>query len=195
MFRRRSSRDTRGAGDGHGVLRRETRHSGAGPENARPASSTWQHASPTRDYEYQRLGTVSLLAGLDLHRGTVTEIVSETHKSKDFIELLKKLDAAYPTATTLRLILDNHSAHISKETQRYLASRPQRFQFVFVPKHGSWLNLVENMFSKMARSMLREIRVQSKQELVQRIHLYFQEVNAIPVVFRWKYKMDEVSID
>ena len=154
-----------------------------------------QHASPTRDYEYKRLGTVSLLAGLDLHRGTVTEIVSETHKSKDFIELLKKLDEAYPPATTLRLILDNHSAHISKETQRYLASRPQRFQFVFVPKHGSWLNLVENMFSKMARSMLREIRVQSKQELIQRIHLYFQEVNAAPVVFRWKYKMDEVSID
>ena len=154
-----------------------------------------QHASPTRDYEYRRLGTVSLLAGLDLHRGTVTEIVSETHKSKDFIELLKKLDAGYPAATTLRLILDNHSAHISKETQRYLASRPQRFQFVFVPKHGSWLNLVENMFSKMARSMLREIRVQSKQELIERIHLYFQEVNAAPVVFRWKYKMDEVSID
>jgi transposase len=153
-----------------------------------------QHASPTRDYEYKRLGTVSLLAGLDLHRGTVTEIVSETHKSKDFIELLKKLDAAYPAAT-LRLILDNHSAHISKETQRYLASRPQRFQFVFVPKHGSWLNLVENMFSKMARSMLREIRVQSKQELIQRIQLYFQEVNAAPVIFRWRYKMDEVSID
>ena len=80
----------------------------------------------------------------------------------------------------------------TKETQRYLASRPQRFQFVFVPKHGSWLNLVENMFSKMARSMLREIRVQSKQELIERIHLYFQEVNAAPVVFRWKYKMDEV---
>jgi transposase len=111
------------------------------------------------DYEYRRLETVSLLAGLDLHRGTVAEIVSETHKSKDFIELLKKLDAAYPSVTTLRLILDNHSAHISKETQRYLASRPQRFQFVFVPKHDSWLNLVENMFSKMARSMLREIRV------------------------------------
>jgi transposase len=71
----------------------------------------------------------------------------------------------------LRLILDNHSAHISKEAQRYLTSRPQRFPFVFVPKHGSWLNLVENMFSKMARSMLREIRVQSKQELIQRIHL------------------------
>lgn len=154
-----------------------------------------QHASHLRDYEYKRLGTVSLLAGLDLHRGTVTEIVSDTHKSRDFIEFLKKLDAAYPPAVRLRLILDNHSAHISKETQAYLASRPQRFQFVFVPKHGSWLNLVENLFSKMTRSMLREIRVNTKQELIDRMHLYYQEVNADPVVFRWKYKMDETTID
>lgn len=153
-----------------------------------------QHASHLRDYEYKRLGTVSLLAGLDLHTGAVTEIVSDTHKSKDFIEFLKGLDAAYPPAATLRLILDNHSAHLSRETQTYLASRPQRFQFVFVPKHGSWLNLVENLFSKMTRSMLREIRVNTKKELIDRIHLYFQEVNANPVVFRWKYKMDEIVI-
>ncbi len=153
------------------------------------------HASHIRDYEYKRLGTVSLLAGLDLHSGAVTEIVNNTHKSSDFIEFLSKLDAAYPAAQTLRLILDNHSAHISRETQRYLATRPQRFQFVFVPKHGSWLNLVENLFSKMTRTMLREIRVNTRQELIDRIHLYFQEVNAAPVVFRWKYKMDEVIVD
>jgi transposase len=152
------------------------------------------HASHLRDYEYKRLGTVSLLAGLDLHSGKVTEIVSDTHKSRDFIELLTKLDAAYPAAQILRLILDNHSAHISKETQRYLASRPQRFQFVFIPKHGSWLNLVENLFSKMTRTMLREIRVSTKQELIDRIHLYFQETNAAPVIFRWKYKMDETIV-
>ena len=84
----------------------------------------------------------------------------------------------------LRLILDNHSPHLSKEAQTYLASRPQRFQFVFTPKHGSWLNPVENLFSKMTRSMLREIRVSTKQELVDRIHLYFREVNADPVGVR-----------
>lgn len=153
-----------------------------------------QHASHLRDHHYKRLGTVSLLAGLDLHTGRVTEIVSETHKSADFIAFLMQLDGAYPPAQTLRLILDNHSAHISQQTQRYLAEKPQRFQFVFVPKHGSWLNLVENLFSKMARSMLREIRVATKQELIDRIHLYFQELNATPVVFRWKYKMDEIAI-
>ena len=152
------------------------------------------HASPIRDYEYKRLGTVSLLAGLDLHSGRVTEIVTHTHKSSDFIEFLTKLDASYPATQSLRLILDNHSAHISRETQRYLATRPQRFQFVFIPKHGSWLNLVENLFSKMTRTMLREIRVSTKQELIDRIHLYFREVNATPVIFRWKYKMDEVNV-
>lgn len=150
------------------------------------------HASHLRDYEYKRLGTVSLLAGLDLHTGRVTEIVNNSHKSSDFIEFLTKLDAAYPSTQTLRLILDNHSAHISRETQRYLATRPQRFHFVFIPKHGSWLNLVENLFSKMTRTMLREIRVGTKKELVDRIHLYFEEVNATPVVFRWKYKMDDL---
>ena len=152
------------------------------------------HASDVRDYEYKRLGTVSLLAGLDLHSGRVTEIVNNTHKSSDFIEFLTKLDAGYPATQTLRLILDNHSAHTSRETQRYLATRPQRFQFVFIPKHGSWLNLVENLFSKMTRTMLREIRVATKQELIERIHLYFREVNATPVIFRWKYKMDEINL-
>ena len=153
-----------------------------------------KHSSHLRDYEYKRLGTVSLLAGLDLHSGRLTETVSNTHKSADFIAFLKKLDAAYPVQQKIRLLLDNHSAHISRETRDYLDSVPQRFVFVFTPTHGSWLNLVENLFSKMTRSMLRGIRVASKQELIDRIHQYFEEVNADPVVFRWKYEMDETCI-
>ena len=153
-----------------------------------------QHPRHLRDYEYERLGTVSLLAGLDLHTGRVTEIVRDRHASADFIALLEKLDSEYPAPGRIRLLLDNHSAHISKETQAYLRLHPQRFEFVFTPKHGSWLNIVETLFSKMARTMLRGIRVASKQELVDRIHLYFAELNADPVIFRWKYKMDETSI-
>src|SRR6266581_4553999 len=153
-----------------------------------------QHPSHLRDYEYERLGTVSLLAGLDLHSGRIIETVSNTHKSADFIAFLKTLDGAYPEHHKIRLVLDNHSAHISKETRAYLQTMPQRFVFVFTPKHGSWLNLIENQFSKMTRTMLRGIRVASKQELINRIHQYFEEINAAPVVFRWKYKMDEIII-
>ena len=153
-----------------------------------------RHSSHLRDYEYTRLGTVSLLAGLDLHSGRLIETIRDTHKSADFIAFLRKLDAAYPAQQKIRLLLDNHSAHISRETRDYLDSVPQRFAFVFMPTHGSWLNLVENLFSKMTRSMLRGIRVASKQELIDRIHQYFEEVNADPVVFRWKYKMDETYV-
>ncbi len=151
-----------------------------------------QYDSHLRDYEYIRLGTVSLLAGLDLHSGRVIETISDTHKSADFIAFLKKLDATYAPTQTIRLVLDNHSAHISKETRGYLDTVPQRFVFVFTPTHGSWLNLIENQFSKMTRTMLREIRVASKQELIDRIHKYFEEINADPVIFRWKYAMDEI---
>ena len=153
-----------------------------------------QFAGHLRDYEYKRLGTVSLLAGLDLHTGRVTEIVRARHACADFIVLLGKLDEIYPTQTRIRLLLDNHSAHISKETQNWLSLHPNRFEFVFTPKHGSWLNIVETMFSKMARSMLRGIRVASKQELVDRIHLYFEQINTDPVIYRWKFKMDEIDI-
>ena len=153
-----------------------------------------KHPFVTRDYEYVRHGTVSLLAGINLHTGQITEMVSETHKSKDFVEYLQKLDAAYPETAVIRLVLDNSSAHISKETRRYLATRPQRFVFVFTPTHGSWLNLIEVLFSKLTRSLLRGIRVASKAELIERLHQYFRELNQEPVVFRWKYKMDEVHI-
>ena len=111
---------------------------------------------------------------------TVSDIV---HNSGDFIAFLQKLDRAYPEHHQIRLVLDNHSAHISKETRGYLQTMPQRFIFVFTPKHGSWLNLIENQFSKMTRTMLRGIRVASKQELIDRIHQYFEEINAAPVVF------------
>ena len=62
----------------------------------------------------------------------------------------------------------------------------QRFQYVLTPKHGSWLNIVETLFGKMARSFLRHIRVQSLDELKARILKGIEEINAAPVVHRWK---------
>ena len=146
-----------------------------------------------RDYEYVRHGTLSLLAGIDLVSGEAIPLVRETHKSSDFIAFLKILDAKYPQGDKIRLVLDNHSAHTSKETKAYLATVPGRFEFVFTPKHGSWLNMIEGFFGKMTHQMLRGIRVQSKEELANRIYKYFEEVNETPVVHHWNYKMDEID--
>ena len=147
-----------------------------------------------RDHEYKRLGTLSLLAGIDLHSGKVLPLVRERHRSREFVEFLSLLDREYPAEWKIRLILDNHSAHISKETQAYLKTRTNRFEFVFTPKHGSWLNMIEMFFSKVARGFLRNIRVETKKELETRIYQGIQEINEEPVVFRWRYKMEEASV-
>ncbi len=145
-------------------------------------------AYPTvaRDPHYTRLGTWSILASLDLHDGHVTARVEEQHRSVEFIALLKDLDVYYPAECTIRVILDNHSSHLSKETRAYLATRPNRFKYVLTPTHGSWLNIVETLFGKMTRTFLKQIRVQSKNELKERILLGIAEINAMPVVHRWK---------
>jgi transposase len=121
-------------------------------------------------------------------------LVKDRHRSREFIEFLKLLNAAYPAGTAIKLILDNHSAHISRETQAWLATQPAgRFAFTFTPKHGSWLNLIEGFFSKFARSVLRHIRVASKQELKERIMLGIKDVNRYPVIHTWSYKLAEAA--
>jgi transposase len=153
-----------------------------------------KHPANSRDYEYKRHGTLSLLAGLDLLTGKVHACIEEHHRSLEFTKLLEKINQAYSAETRILIVLDNHSAHISKETQAYLKTRPNRFEFVFTPKHGSWLNLVEVFFAKMTKTILRGIRVSSKAELKARIMRYLQDLNADPVVFRWRYKIEEESV-
>jgi len=145
-----------------------------------------KHPTVARDHEYKRLGTCSILAALDLHSGHVVGHVERRHRSREFIALLKDLDRYYPAECTIRLVLDHHSAHISKETRAFLASKPNRFKYVLTPTHGSWLNIVETLFGKMARTFLRHVRVQSWEELRERILKGIEEINADPVVHRWK---------
>jgi len=125
-----------------------------------------RHSTIYRDYEYKRLGTVSLLAAIDLQTGECIPLIRDKHNSKEYIEFLKLLDRKYPNGDKIRIVLDNLKVHTSDESRRYLATIPGRFEFVFTPKHGSWLNMVEGFFSKMTRQILRGIRVKSKEELI-----------------------------
>jgi len=129
---------------------------------------------------------VSILAALDMHDGRIIVQVHDRHRSIEFISLLKDLDDYYPAKSTILVVLDNHSAHISKETMKYLGSRPGRFVYVHTSKHGSWLNLIQSVFSKMAPTFLLHIRVESKEDLKERSLLRINGFNAAPVVYKWK---------
>jgi len=151
------------------------------------------YANVSRDHEYVRHGTISLLAGIDLLTGTVHYKIFDRHRSVEFIEFLKILDSNYPKHIKIVIILDNVRVHTSKKTLEYLKTVPQRFHFVFTPKHASWLNIIESLFSKMTRSILRGIRVSSKEELKERVGQYIDEMNETPTIFKWKYKMDKMA--
>ena len=153
-----------------------------------------KHSTINRDYEYKRLGTLSLLAAIDLQTGEAIPLVRDKHSSMEYIEFLKLLDDKYPKGDKLHIVLDNLKVHTSEATRKYLATVPGRFEFVFTPKHGSWLNMVEGFFSKMTRQMLRGIRVKSKEELTNRIYRYFAEINEEPIVFHWKYNLDDIDV-
>ena len=152
------------------------------------------HPTISRDYEYKRLGTLSLLAAIDLQTGEAIPLVRDKHSSKEYIEFLRLIDEKYQKEDKIRIVLDNLKVHTSEATRKYLATVPGRFEFVFTPKHGSWLNMIEGFFSKMTRQMLRGIRVQSKEELTNRIYKYFEEINEEPIVFHWKYNLDDIDV-
>ena len=159
-------------------------------EDLRPAPGV-RGGAVTRDYEYRRRGTLTLLAGIDPRDGTVEGVVRERHRSREFVELPGALDAKYPKGHVIRLVLDNHSVHRSRETRAWLEGHPGRFEMVFTPTHGSWPDAMEGFFGKMSRQMLRGIRVESLDELRERIELYLKEVNARPVPHRWTWGIGE----
>lgn len=144
----------------------------------------------TRDYEYRRRGTPAPLAGTGLRDGTVEGVVRERHRSREFIELPGALDAKYPEGHAMRLVLDNHSIHRSRETRAWLEGHPGRSGMVPAPTHGSWPDVIEGL-GKMARQMLRHIRVGSPDEPGERIEPCLREADARPVPHRWTWGIGE----
>ena len=154
------------------------------------------YASVCQDYEYRRHGTVSLLAAIDLLDGRAFAKVRQSHKSSDFVDFLGMLDAFYPEGDVIRLILDNHSVHMSQETQLYLNTVPGRFEFVFPPTHASWTNMIEGFFSTMTKQLLGGIRCGTKDELREKIMSYIERFNAGEHrPRRWKWAIDDGRFD
>jgi hypothetical protein len=111
------------------------------------------------------------LAGIDLLSGKVHAIVRDRHRSRKFIEFLKLLDAAYPANTAIKLILDNYSAHISRETRAWLDTRPAgRFDFMFTPK--------ARLLAQPHRGLLMA---------------GIDDVNRGPVIHTWSYKLADAA--
>jgi transposase len=119
-----------------------------------PSQPTAPGRPARREFEYERNGTAALLAAFSVQTGVVQGIVRQRHRAIEFIELLQLLDSLTPPQEVIHLILDSLRMHRSAEVAVYLAFRPWRFRFHWLPKHGSWLSFIEVWFAILQKKCL-----------------------------------------
>jgi transposase/transposase-like protein len=137
-------------------------------------------------FEYYRHGTLSLYAALDVNTGQVHGMTAARHTSQDFIMFLEGLVARTPWAKEIHVVLDNLSAHKTKEVARFLADHPQ-VRFHFTPTYSSWLNQVELWFAKIQRDVIRRGVFTSVADLGNKLRKYIRAYSKSAKPFRWTY--------
>ena len=140
-------------------------------------------AIPERQtHDYQRHGTTTLFAALNVVSGKVLGVCKNHHRA---IEFLKLIDRRCPRAMELHLIVDNVSSHKTKTVRAYLESHPDRFTTHFLPTHSSWLNMIERWFSEITTKRIRRGSWNSVRELQQAIMDYIRNWNKVGNRFVW----------
>lgn len=137
-------------------------------------------------FEYYRHGTLSLYAALDVKTGQVQGMTAGRHTSKEFITFLDGLVARTTWAKQIHVVLDNLSAHKTKDVERFLAEHPQ-VRFHFTPTYSSWLNQVELWFAKIQRDVIRRGVFTSVADLGRKLRRYIRAYSQSAKPFRWTY--------
>jgi transposase len=144
-----------------------------------------------RTHDYQRHGTSTLFAALNVVEGRVLTAMRPRHRSIEFRKFLDQIDASVPAEFGVHLILDNYGTHKTPLIKKWLAKRP-RFQVHFTPTYGSWLNLVERWFAELTTRQLRRGVHRSVRELETAITEFIDAHNESPKPFVWTKTADEI---
>jgi transposase len=142
-------------------------------------------------HDYKRHGTTTLFAALSMLDGKVIGQCMPRHRSKEFVQFLKTIDAQTPPGLDLHLIVDNYSTHKSPEVKRWLKKHP-RFHLHFVPTSSSWLNMVERWFGEITRKRIRRGTFKSVPQLIAAITEYLKHHNFAPTKFVWTKDADMI---
>jgi len=144
-----------------------------------------------RTHDYERHGTTSLFAALDVKTGTVIGELHRRHRSVEFRKFLDTIDSAIPKNLDVHLILDNYGTHKTALIRSWLAKRP-RFHVHFTPTSASWINLVERYFAALTEKQIRRGSHRSVRELESAIKRYLAVTNLAPKPFIWTKTADEI---
>jgi len=138
-------------------------------------------------FEYFRHGTLSLYAALNTKTGAVIGKTASRHTSEEFVAFLADVVASQPRGKEIHIIVDNFSAHRTKRVQEFL-SRHRNVHLHFTPTYSSWLNQVENWFSRIERDVIARGIFTSVKDLGQKIMNYIRHCNEAPKPIKWTYR-------
>jgi transposase len=161
-------------------------------ERTQPILPLMRNVPERQSIDYERHGTTTLFAALDVLSGNVIGDCKPTHNSKDYIQFLQKVDRSCSRKKVLHIVADNLSTHKTKEVYEYLESAAGRFVLHFIPTHSSWLNLIERWFAEITNKRIRRESWESVNQLIKAIKDYIKTWNKSGRTFRWTKKPEEI---
>jgi len=144
-----------------------------------------------RTHDYERHGTTSLFAALEMASGKVIGECHRRHRAVEFRRFLDTVEATTPAGLDVHLILDNYGTHKTPLIQRWLVRHP-RYRLHFTPTGSSWINLVERWFGTLTERQLRRGVHRSTRELEEALQRYLENYNQDPKPFVWTKTADEI---
>ena len=144
-----------------------------------------------RTHDYMRYGTTTLFAALDIATGEVIGELHRRHRSSEFLQFLRTIEANVPPALDVHLVMDNYGTHKTAAIKAWFARHP-RFHVHFTPTSGSWLNQVERWFATLTDKYIRRSTHRSTRQLEQAIRNYLAINNANPKPFSWTKSADDI---
>lgn len=144
-----------------------------------------------RTHDYQRHGTTTLFAAMNVVEGKVVTALKRRHRSVEFRRFLDQIDVSVPPDLDVHIILDNYGTHKTPLIRAWFAKRP-RFHLHFTPTYGSWLNLVERWFAELTNRQLRRGVHRSVRAVETAIQTYIDVHNENPKPFVWTKTADDI---
>jgi len=144
-----------------------------------------------RTHDYMRHGTTTLFAALDIATGEVIGQLHRRHRSSEFLQFLRTIEANVPAELDVHLVMDNYGTHKTPSIKAWFARHP-RFQVHFTPTSASWLNQVERWFATLTEKYIRRGTHRSTRQLEQAIRQYLDIHNANPKPFAWVKSADDI---
>ncbi len=144
-----------------------------------------------RTHDYMRHGTTTLFAALDIASGNVIGELHRRHRSGEFLQFLRTIEANVPSTLDVHLVMDNYGTHKTAKVKDWFARHP-RFHVHFTPTSASWINQVERWFATLTEKQIRRGTHRSTRQLEQAIREYLDTYNADPKPFAWAKSADDI---